>query len=92
MRGKSKAVDLLGEGLPRRESNPPMVLEKGAFVSSNSLMLCSKISLVLKKKSLVLEKMSLVFGKMSLVLEKMSLVLEKMSDTNQWLILIMKYL
>ena len=79
MRGKSKAVDLLGGGLPRRESNPPMVLEKGAFVSSNSLMLCSKISLVLEKMSLVLEKKSLVLRKKSLVLEKKSLVSQKMS-------------
>ena len=92
-RGKSKAVDLLGGGLPRRESNPPMVLEKGTFVSSNSLMLCSKISLVLEKTSLVLKKISLVLEKKSLVLEKLSLVLkkttlvlEKKSDTNQWLI------
>ena len=82
MRGKSKAVDLLGGGLPRRESNPPMVLEKGAFVSSNSLMLCSKISLVLEKMSLVSQKMSLVLKKKSLVLERMSLVLRKISDTT----------
>ena len=92
-RGKSKAVDLLGGGLPRRESNPPMVLEEGTFVSSNSLMLCSKISLVLEQTSLVLERMSLVsqkkplvLKKKSLVLKKKSLVLEKTSDTPQWLI------
>ena len=34
-------MDLFG-GLPHRESNPPMVLEKGTLVSSNSLILFSE--------------------------------------------------